>query len=140
LYEEASRSGQTILSTKRLAQELITTAFKNFPKLYIVVDGIDECDREERKEIASTFETIWESLPNDNIEPDSLRCLFISQDDGPSRKDFAKMVSMKINEDHIKKDLRAYANAWSIKIQTKFSLPEVKRKLAEDYVTSSAEG
>jgi hypothetical protein len=56
LYDKASRSGQTTLSTVSLAKELLEIATKNHKKLYIVIDGIDECERDERKEIASTFE------------------------------------------------------------------------------------
>lgn len=140
IYEKASRSGQTTLSTRTLAKELIGTALKSFPKLYIILDGIDECEREERKEITSTLETTWESLPADNLDPDSLRCLFISQDDGPARKDFAKMVPLKISEGEVKKDIRAYVRTWSSKMQVKFMFLEDERKRIEDLITRNSDG
>lgn len=138
LYDKCSRSGQNRLSTDALAKELLETVIRNYEKLYVVIDGIDECDREQRRDIVSTFETCWESLPPDDA--DSLRCLFTSQDDSAARKDFAKMVSIKITENDTKRDIRTYAIHRSSEIQAKFSLTEERRQYVEDMITEKAEG
>jgi hypothetical protein len=138
LYDKASRSGQTALSTDSLAKELLEIAIKNHKKLYVVIDGMDECEREQRREIANTFEIFWESLPSNEV--DSLRCLFISQDDSAGRKDFAKMQQLKITESDTKPDIRTYANSWSLKIQSKFDLSTEKQRDIEDMITEKSEG
>jgi len=138
LYEKASKSGQIALSTVNLAKELLETSIRNCQKVYIIIDGIDECERDERKEIVSFFEKISTSLlPND---ADSFRCMFVSQDDSFARKDFAGMVSLMITESDIRKDIRKYVSVWSEKIRHKFDLPDENRKFIEDNVTEKAEG
>jgi hypothetical protein len=138
LYDKASTSGQTTLSTDSLAKDLLDTMTKSFHKLYIVIDGIDECDRDDRKQIVSVFEEIWESLAPDIA--DSLRCLFISQDDSPARKDFAQMASLKVTESDSRQDIRSYADHWSSKMQAKFALTQARQKYIEDVITEKAEG
>ncbi|KAF1956409.1 hypothetical protein CC80DRAFT_446319 [Byssothecium circinans] len=137
-YDKASKSGQTTLETDSLAKELLKTATKSFQKLYIILDGIDECDRDHRKEIVSTFEGIWETL-GDNAK-DSLRCLFVSQDDSAAAKDFARMVSLKVTQSDSAKDIRSYARIWSSKIQNKFGLDQERQSYIEDIVTEKADG
>ncbi|KAH7090600.1 hypothetical protein FB567DRAFT_438198 [Paraphoma chrysanthemicola] len=120
IHEKASSSGQTVLSTESIAKELLTTSIKNSDKLYVIIDGLDECERDERKTIVTFFEEIWASLPQDRI--DSLRCLFLSQDDNVARKDFENITSLKITQAHNKKDITAYAETRSLEIKLKFGL------------------
>lgn len=138
LYEKTSRSGQTSLKTESLAKELLETAIKNHRKLYVIIDGIDECDRDQRKEIVSTFESLWESLPPADV--DSLRCLFVSQDDSAARRDFARITKLKITESDTKQDISAYANGWSMKIKDKFVLSQDYQQFVEDMISERAEG
>lgn len=138
LYDKASRSGQTTLSTTALGKELLETALKNSGKQYVIVDGIDECEKDERKDIVTTLENTWESIPHDDA--DSLRCLFISQDDSAARKDFAKMVSLKVTENDTKKDIRTFARSWSSRIKHKFDLSAERQLFVENMITEKAEG
>lgn len=138
LYDKASSSGQTSLSSEDLAIDLLTTAMQSFEKLYVIIDGIDECDRDERRQIVSFFENLWNSLPQK--DQDSLRCLYLSQDDSIARKDHARMSWLKITEAHTKKDIQSYAESRSLEIKTKFDLTTERQKYVEDKITSSAEG
>jgi hypothetical protein len=138
LYDEASKSGQTVLATISVAKDLLRTSIKNCDKLYVIIDGLDECEREDRRQIVSFFEEMWASLPQD--EADSLRCLFLSQDDNAARKDFAKMSYLKITEAHTKKDIQAYAMARSKEIQGKFGLTPDQQDNIHRTIVDNAEG
>jgi hypothetical protein len=138
IHEKASSSGQTILSTESVAEELLATSIKNSDKLYIIIDGLDECEKEERKTIVRFFENIWASLPQNEV--DSLRCLFLSQDDNVARKDFANMSSLKITEAHNKGDIMAYAKGRSLEIQAKFQLAPDKQMYIQKLIADKAEG
>ncbi|CAI6242163.1 unnamed protein product [Periconia digitata] len=138
LYEKATKSGQTSLSTDSLAKQLLETAIKNHRKLYVIIDGIDECEREQRKEIVSTLESFWESLPY--TDADSLRCLFVSQDDSAARKDFARMVTLKITQSDTKQDISSYAHTWSQEIRAKFGLDQNHVQCIENMIAEKAEG
>lgn len=111
---------------------------KNHPNLYIIIDGIDECDREHRRDISVTLQAICESLPPD--ETDSIRCMFVCQDDKAAAKDFASIQSLKVTEAEIKQDIRIYASDWSSKIAAKFGLNGTKQKHVGDMITEKAEG
>ncbi|KAF2036244.1 hypothetical protein EK21DRAFT_52772 [Setomelanomma holmii] len=136
LYEKACTTGQR-LSVEQVAREVLETSIKTNEKLYVVVDGLDECEREDRKQIVSFFDNVWTALPDD--EKDSLRCLFLSQDDSTARKDFANMSSLKITEAHIRKDIRTYAVARVAEIKAKFDLSTDDQHLFQDLIVDKAE-
>lgn len=104
-YQESCRSVEAMLSSPNSIKELLTLAFGNCKSAYIILDGLDECPRQERQIITKFFRELVENLPND--EPERLRCLFISQYDGPARKDFDGLdhrikIDMKDSQDDIK--------------------------------------
>lgn len=138
LYEQASTSGQKVLSTESVARDLLTTAIQSFEKLYVVLDGLDECDRDERKHIVSFFDDTWKALPQK--DQDSLRCLFLSQSDNIARKDHANMSTLKISEENTRKDIRAYAGARSLEIKKRFALSADQQSMVEDKIVEMAEG
>lgn len=138
LYEKVSTSGEVSLSTESVAKEVVETSIKNFQKLYIVIDGIDECEREERKQIVAFFQDVWESLPQD--DSDALRCMFVSQDDNIARNDFKSIPSLKISEADNKGDISAYAVARSSAIQTKHKLSDDRRRWLQELIVARAEG
>ena len=78
------------------------------------------------------------TLPDDDV--DSLRVLFVSQDDAPARKDFANIVSLRIREEDNQQDIRAYARMQTSVICNRLDLAEERRKLIEDLITAKAEG
>ena len=138
LYEKVSTSGQVTLSLESTARELLETSLKAFEKLYIVIDGIDECEGDQRQQIVSFFKETWESLPS--ADSDSLRCMFISQDDNIARKDFASMSAIKITETHTRKDIVQFVAARSTVIKQKFDLTTDRQQWIQEQVTKSADG
>ena len=53
LFEVASSSGESILSAPSIAKELLEIAVRAFDQVYIIVDGIDECEKAEKKLIST---------------------------------------------------------------------------------------
>jgi len=87
----STSSGQAVLSSRSLAKELLETALKS-RKTYVILDGIDECTRDDRKEVCTWFRSFADSLPT--AKQDEIRCLFVSQDDGFARKDLAMLPTL----------------------------------------------
>jgi hypothetical protein len=121
-----------------LIEELLTFAFQNCKNAYIILDGLDECPRNERKHIVQRFRTLVENLPIN--EPDRYRCLFISQDDGVARKDFVGLSSIKVGLDDTRKDVEAYCMVQAEQLKTALSLTEERAKNIATTVASSVEG
>ncbi|EMD96161.1 hypothetical protein COCC4DRAFT_55683 [Bipolaris maydis ATCC 48331] len=137
LYEKASTSGQVTLSLEATARELLETSLKAFEKLYIIIDGIDECEGDQRQQIVSFFQDTCDSLPPADM--DSLRCLFVSQDDNIARKHFAGVPSLKITEAHTRKDIVEFVAGRSMAIKLKFDLTTDRQQWVQDQVMKSAD-
>lgn len=138
LFETASTSGEMVLGSPVLIKELLETALKSSENVYIVLDGLDECDAHEKKAIISWFQSMSTPLPD--TELDSIRCLFISQDDGEIGKLLSKTPAIRIKPEDIRQDIQTYATMWSNRIQKKFDLSDDKRETISSTVTERANG
>lgn len=116
-YEKASLSGEPALRTKSLARELLDVALRCSKRTYVILDGIDECERKERKEITTFLRHTVESLPQADMA--AVRCLFVCQDDGAARKDLADIPSIKILPSDTKDDIQSFCGLWKRKIEQK---------------------
>jgi hypothetical protein len=107
LFEKASTNGEVALESPILTKELLETALKSWEKVYIVLDGLDECDPHEKRAIVSWFQSAVAALPD--IELGTIRCLFVSQDDGEIGKLLSKTPAIRMKPDDTKLDIQAYA-------------------------------
>ncbi|KAJ5608405.1 hypothetical protein N7537_005024 [Penicillium hordei] len=105
-YQECCDSKEAVLTSSEKVTKLLEFAFKNCKIAYIIIDGVDECERDQRKSIAQWFRTLVESLPI--TEPWRLRCLFTSQNDSLACKNFDEIASLTIGPDDIKNDLQGF--------------------------------
>ena len=137
-YERSSASGEVTLSSLTLAKELLKVALNSVEKVYVILDGIDECSRDDRKDISSFFCGIVEDLPQANF--DSIHCLFVSQDDGFARKDFTKCSALKIDANDNKTDIHNLVRVWSERLQQRFELTDDRKSEIWDQVSRGADG
>jgi hypothetical protein len=122
-------SGQAVLSSRELAKELLDIALRS-RKTYIILDGIDECARDDRKAICTWFRSFADSLPT--AKQDEIRCLFISQDDGFARKDLSMLPTLRITDDQTRGDITEYVLHWQKRIEERFGpLQEIGLPLAK---------
>lgn len=138
LYEKASKSGETVLSTTVLAKELLEVALKSCAKVYIVLDGLDEYLRDDRKELACWFQQLIAGLPKADFG--SIRCLFISQEDGFARKDLSMLSQIKITPAANKADIESFCKDWHDKIEAKFGPLEKAEHHVTNIITARAQG
>ncbi|KAK5215941.1 hypothetical protein LTR47_009475 [Exophiala xenobiotica] len=118
LYEKAANSGEAILSTTKAAKECLENALNSCTKVYIVLDGLDEYSRDDRKELTSWFRRLITSLPTANFG--SIRCLFVSQEDGYARKDLSMLSQIKMTSAANRADIEGFCRNWHQKIEAKF--------------------
>jgi hypothetical protein len=131
-------SGEMVLESPVLTKELLETALKSSENVYIVLDGLDECDAHEKRAIISWFQSI--AAPLLDTELDSIRCLFISQDDGEIGRLLSKIPAIRIKPEDVRLDIQTYAAFWSDEIQKKFDLTNDKREAILWTVTERANG
>jgi NACHT domain len=106
LYQKYCDSSEPVLNSLSLLEEFLLLAFEGCQSGYIIIDGLDECSRDQRKVITQWFRQLIEDLPTS--EPDRLRCLFISQNDGSGRKDLAGLPSISIKAEHSLHDIELF--------------------------------
>ncbi|KAL8370099.1 hypothetical protein RB595_000459 [Gaeumannomyces hyphopodioides] len=108
---------QDVLSDVKLAKDLLETALKS-RKTYVILDGIDECDREQRKNICLWFRERVDKLPKNNH--DDIKCLFISQDDGIARKDLPMISTLTLTAEKIGRDIMEFSSHHQSKLELRF--------------------
>lgn len=138
LYVEASGSGEAVLSTIALAKELLSVSLKTCKQAYIVLDGLDEYSRDDRKELVSWFRDLISKLPK--TDHASLRCLFVSQEDGRARKDLSALSQIKITSFNNRADIETFCREWHQKIERKFGPLEKKGHHVTNIVSARAQG
>lgn len=137
-YDKFSKSSEAVLSRLQNIEELLRVSLLNCDKVYIIIDGIDECGRYERKRITSWFRDIVENLEPPHL--DRIRCLFVSQDDGVARKDFDGITALKIKPADVENDIERYSLHEAGQIQSLFQLSDATRANIVSKMRESANG
>ncbi|KAH7065669.1 hypothetical protein BKA63DRAFT_571819 [Paraphoma chrysanthemicola] len=121
-YDSATKSSEAVLANGSTAKSLLATALHTYDNAaqstYVVIDGLDEYTREDRKEIIGWFKEQVRSVPGNDIG--RLRCLFISQDDGFARKDLSDCTSIGLTIKHTREDIDSYCQMWHNRIEQRF--------------------
>lgn len=138
MYDKATRSGETTLLSTKLVKEMLEIALGKCGTAYIIIDGLDECSREDRKDIAVFFRRSVKSLPKS--EAGRIRCLFVSQDDGAARKDMKNISKFKLTAEENKGDIRKFADFWQERTKEKFSELDLNEYKVAEQVTTGSQG
>jgi hypothetical protein len=136
-YQQCCNSGEASLPDSGQVEELLQYAFSNCQDAYIILDGLDECLKDETKAIVSWFRKLVDELPLD--DPGRLRCLFVSQKDG-GRKLYDGLVTISIRPEDIEDDIEEFSQVQSNKLKTKLGISDQEASSLATAVTASAEG
>ncbi|SCV33624.1 uncharacterized protein FFB14_04610 [Fusarium fujikuroi] len=138
LYRKHCDSNEAVLSSMPLVQEMLNFMLSSCKSAYIIIDGLDECEREERKVITQWFRHLIESLPRN--APDRLRCLFVSQDDRIGVKDLQGLAKINIEPQDNMRDVLVYSQAQADELRHKFEFSEEESSRIAVAVTDSVKG
>ncbi|CVK84365.1 uncharacterized protein FPRN_01929 [Fusarium proliferatum] len=138
LHRKHCDSNEAVLSSIPLIQEILKFLLSSCKSAYIIIDGLDECEREERKVITQWFRHLVESLPEN--APDRLRCLFVSQDDRIGTKDLQGLARINIEPHDNQNDVLAYSRAQAEELSRKFEFSEEESSRIATSVTKSVKG
>ncbi|KAK8130903.1 hypothetical protein PG984_007341 [Apiospora sp. TS-2023a] len=128
-YERFSNSPDPVLGSFATIELLLDVALRNCTDAYIVIDGIDECERDERRKITQWFRNLVEDLQPPR--QDRVRCLFVSQDDGIARKDFKGLETLKIERKDNRNDIHTFSEISANELQAELDISdELKTKVA----------
>ena len=128
------------LVSARLAQELMKQCLEELQKSCVVIDGLDECDREERKKIIEMYTRLAKQLGN-NL-PTSVRILFVSTNENDIKiqlnKAQAEIIHLTAAENYA--EMLDYSRIWSKKIQELHQLSHQETEVVALDVLKRANG
>jgi hypothetical protein len=137
LFDEATLSAETHLHSTKLAEKLLDAALRSLGKVYIVIDGLDECAEDIQRHVATWLKRFVESTAS---EPQPASCAFFSQDDRSTRSLLSTLPSITIQTEDNTKDIAEYCTMQVSAIAAKFLLgPDEADEIART-TTKRAEG
>lgn len=104
--------------------------------VYIIIDGVDECDSSERRAILSFLI----SLVTNSSTSGKLRTLFVSQDENDIKKLLRNCTILRLTDDDNRSDIENYSLKRSQEIQHKFQLSDETRDYIVKLIREGADG
>lgn len=137
-HDRKSSSGELTLASTHLTTQILELFCQKIPKQYIIIDGLDECETVERKQILAFFNRLVGRC--DAYEPGKLRVLFVSQDypDISKALPTAGIISMKPKDNE--NDIKGFVNKWAKKIQEKHELNDNQTEYIKLSTCEKAQG
>ena len=134
-YTRRTSSGDASLRSLQVAKKLLDDCCSIVPKLFLVVDGLDECEPADRKEALETLTRL--AGEHNVVEPGKLRVLVVSQHYPDIQRAFQSSGTTKLapriiplSEADVEGDIKTYVRIWVDKIASKNTSDE--RPFSED--------
>ncbi|KAF7874047.1 hypothetical protein EAF04_002719 [Stromatinia cepivora] len=104
--------------------------------MYLVIDGLDECEPSQRKLLLSTLVAIVQKA----LHPGMLRLLVVSQNVPDIKRYLRQSSELKLSSSCNRSDIEVYSRVWSEKIQQKFAIPDYTKTYIVNAVSKGADG
>lgn len=120
LFQEAFGPHRIALSRGSKARDLLAIALQavqyksgNIERpIYIVLDGLDECEPQEERGVLSKVQDVLKDVRNGGY---NIRCLFVGQHDGPSDTELRNVPAIHLDTSSIGEDIDAYVSYYLTK-------------------------
>lgn len=107
-HEKFSKSGETLLTSMQLAKLLFELFCDSSPRIALIIDGLDECAKPERKALLEYLTSLVEKLHS--ITPGRLRLLVVSQQDGDIKALLSGAIVLTLSKELNGEDIRDYVD------------------------------
>jgi len=140
VLEAKNTTGNLKLNSQQAAKDLLAECLQVLEKTCIIIDGLDECDKDVRGEIISLFARLVKER-NDAV-PGSVRVLFVSTDEADIRKSLSKAaaVCLTLKGSDNFSEMQDYARTWAKRIQDLHTLTDQKTEEIVSEVMKRADG
>lgn len=138
VHERCASSSEVTLESPTLLKELLETSLRSCSNVYLLLDGLDECEVGEEKRITAWFTALVAAINKEN--PGAIRLLIISQRTGVLEKVLAKAPVLSMETQDHQDDIERYSQIWAVQIQKKFDIPAAAASDIAAKVAERAEG
>jgi hypothetical protein len=111
---------------------------ERIPQVFIIVDGLDECEAVERKAILTFLTNMVDHC--DSSIPGRLRVLIVSQDYKDIEKFMKAVPTVALTSDHNKADIEEYVLARTQDIESKLGPSPAERETISKTACIRADG
>ncbi|RDW57006.1 hypothetical protein BP6252_13924 [Coleophoma cylindrospora] len=146
-HMKAKSSGQVTLVAHQLTQSLFKVSCERIRKQFIIVDGLDECPREDRRVLLSFLAQIVDEIEDDR--PGALRVLIVSQAEADinerlsiesrTRPNFV-VEQIAMWPEHNKDEIAGFVNMWAGRIERRFGLSVMETECIARLISSRTDG
>lgn len=139
VFEEMCRKGKRAFSSEMIAKELLEVMMRNSGQVCIILDGLDECSKIERKKILQWIR-LMSGHPQNRDSSDSTICILVSQRDAITSKTLRDIPSLEITSKDTRDDIYTYIRSRGSEVQKKFQLSDESTKAMVELVMEKAGG
>jgi len=140
-YDEGISSGEVSLHSTKLCKKLLRCMLQNIPSAFLIIDGLDECDQNERKLTLEFFNDLINLC--DNAKPGKVKLLIVSRDEPDIKKSLALATMVRIGDQDTFQDIESYIVHRAGLVEQKFrefGLTKGDREYIEQYVLDKSDG
>ncbi|KAF8247263.1 hypothetical protein K440DRAFT_601451 [Wilcoxina mikolae CBS 423.85] len=119
IYEQQVSSYEMTLGTSATLTNLLKVAMGDSGKTYVIIDGLDECEKSERAKVLT-----WMSSVTTTDDDSTVKVAVISTNEPDIKRKLSKFLKKKLEPEDVKEDLQIYLNSRVVELQEKFELPE----------------
>jgi NACHT domain len=130
------KSSTEISPSPKTAEDLLTYFCNTFPSLFFIIDGLDECEQEKRKQILGHLNKIVTMC--DKQSPGKVRVLFVSRDLPDIKAALPTSTCFDLQNKDTVDDIKNYVKFRAEIVRKQFHLTlDQESEMVENVVTKS---
>lgn len=136
LYDKVLESGEFRGQTKQKYEEIILSMIQCYKKVWIGIDGLDECEQSERKDILSLIHNLI--APTENKS--DVKVFLASRAERDIELSPGLSKPLVIKDHHLKNDISKYLQKEAKALREKFDLPEERLRSIVSLLSQRSKG
>ena len=136
LYERTLKSGERIPTSNHLCKDILKSLTENHEKLFIGIDGLDECEEDERRHVLDLIHVIL----NKSATKRNVRIFLTSRKEKDIGNSIGSAIRLEIKPHHLKQDITHYVQVRISELSKKFSLSMVEKERISKIVAKRSDG
>jgi hypothetical protein len=137
-HDEGLESGEVSLQSTRLCKKLLRYMLQQMTKAFLVIDGLDECNVNERKSLLDFLIEIVNFC--DRRSAGKIRVLIFSRDEPDFKKYLSLATLLRLESQDTLEDIEHYVRHRSDLVKSNFNLTEEDREYVEQNVLDRTQG
>lgn len=130
-HDEGLESGEVPLQSTKLCKKMLRSMLQQTTKTFLVIDGLDECNTNERKSLLDFLVEVTNLC--DRQSAGKIRVLILSRDEPDFKKYLSLATLLRLDSQDALEDIEHY-------VQYRAGLAEEDRKYIEHNVLDRTEG